>query len=99
MFSADKPHDWIVEFEPDEIERLAPGSFREIQVNIKPPASMADGYYNMQVIAKASQIKQTIALGVRVEESTWIWAWVGGGIVLLVIAGFVIIFLRLGRGK
>jgi uncharacterized membrane protein len=99
-FSADKPHDLIVEFQPDEIDRLAPGSFQEIQVNIKPPASMADRYHNVKVIAQASQIRLiTTIVGVRVEESKWLWGWVGGGIVLLVIAGFVIIFLRLGRVK
>ena len=98
-FWADKPHDLIIEFQPDEIDRLAPGSFQEIQVNIKPPASAADRYDNVKVIAQASQIRQTTTIGVRVEESKWLWVWIGGGITLMVIAGFAIIFLRLGRGK
>ena len=98
-FSADKPHDLVVQFQPDEIDRLAPGSFQEIQVNIKPSKSALDRYYNVKVIAQASQIRQTTTIGVRVEESKWLWGWVGAGITLLVIAGFTIIFLRLGRGK
>jgi uncharacterized membrane protein len=98
-FSADKPRDVVVEFQPEEIDRLAPGSFQEIQVNIKPSESAVDRYYNVKVIAQASQIRQTTTIGVRVEESKWLWGWVGAGITLLVIAGFTIIFLRLGRGK
>jgi uncharacterized membrane protein len=100
-FSADKPHDLVVQFQPDRIDRLASGSFQEIQVNIKPSESAVDRYYNVKVIAQASQIRQrqTTTIGVRVEESNWLWVWVGGGITLLVIAGFAIIFLRLSRGK
>jgi uncharacterized membrane protein len=98
-FSADKPHDLVVEFQPDEIDRLAPSSIQEIQVNIKPPTSTADRYYDVTLIAEASQTRQKTMMGFRVEESNWLWVWVGGGIALLAIASFTAIFLRLSRGK
>ena len=98
-FSAHKPQGWLVEFEPDEIDTLSPASFQEVEINIKPPTNTDDGYYSVSVIAEARQIRQTADVRVRVEEPEWMWAWIGAGIAMLVIAGFAIIFLRLGRSK
>ena len=98
-FSAYKPQGWLIEFEPDEIDRLAPGSFQEVGVNIKPPADTTDRYYDVTLIAEARQARQTTNVNVRVEKSTWMWVWIGAGIAMLVIAGFAVIFLRLSRGK
>lgn len=98
-FSAHKPRDWIVEFQPDEIDRLAPGSSQEVEVNIKPATKTADRYYDVTLIVEANQVRQTTTVGVRVEESKWLWGWIGGGIALLVVVAFAVIFLRLNRGK
>jgi len=98
-FSAHKPRDWIVEFQPGEIDKLAPGSSQEVEVNIKPSAKTADRYYDVTLIAEARQARQTTDVRVRVEGPRWIWVWVGAGIALLVIAGLAFTFLRLGRGK
>jgi len=98
-FSSHKPRGWIVEFQPDVIDRLAPGSFQEVEVNIRPSANTADRYYNVVLIAQASQTQQTTDVRVRVEGPKWMWVWVGAGIAVLAIAGFAVLFLRLGRGK
>ena len=98
-FSAREPQGWIVEFQPDIIYRLAPGSFQEVEVNIKPPTDVTDRYYDITLIAEASQARQTTDVRVQVEEVNWMWVWVGAGVAVLVIAGFAVIFLRLNRGK
>ena len=98
-FSAHKPRGWIVEFQPDIIDRLAPGSSEEVMVNIKPSTDMNDRYYDVTLIAEARQARQTTNVGARVEEAKWMWGWIGAGIAVLVIVGFAVIFLRLSRGK
>jgi len=98
-FSAHEPRGWIVEFQPDEIDRLSPGSSQKVEVNIKPSANTTDRHYDVTLIAKASQARQTIDVRVRVEEPKGFWMWIGAGIAVLVIAGFTVIFLRLSRGK
>ena len=98
-FSARKPQGWIVEFQPDIIYRLAPGTSQGVEVNIKPPTDVTDRYYDITLIAEASQARQTTDVRIQVEEVNWMWVWVGAGIAVLVIAGFAVIFLRLSRGK
>ena len=98
-FSAEEPRDCIVELHPAEISRLTPGSFQEIEVNIRPAASMTDRYCNITLIAEASQVRATTIVRVHVEESNWLWGWIGGGIALVVIIGLVITFIRLGRSQ
>ena len=98
-FSARKPQGWIVEFQPDIIYRLAPGTSQGVEVNIKPPTDVTDRYYDITLIAEASQARQTTDVRVQVEEVNWMWVWIGAGIAVLAIAGFAAIFLRLGRGK
>jgi uncharacterized membrane protein len=98
-FSAYEPKGWLIEFQPGEIERLAPGSSQEVEVNIKPPAGTDERYYNLTIVAEAGQARQTTEVRVRVEEPKWMLMWVGGGIAVLVVGAFIFIFLRFGRSK
>ena len=97
--SADKPHEWIVEFKPETIDRLAPGISQEIQVNIKPAPKAVDRYDGMTLIATADQTRQTTILSAYVEEPKLPWMWIGGGIALVVIGAFTFIFLRFSRNN
>ena len=100
-FSADKPQEWIVEFQPETIDRLAPGISQEIQVNIKPSANTANRYryYDVTLSAAADQTRQTTSMHIRIEEPKLPWMWIGGGIALVVIGAFTFIFLRFNRDK
>ena len=98
-FSAHKPRDWTVEFQPGEIDRLGPGCSREVEVIIKPASNTADRYHDVTLIAESRQAQQTTNVRVRVEEPKGFWMWIGGAIALLVIGAFTLIFLRLSRNK
>jgi uncharacterized membrane protein len=77
-----KPSGWSITFDPQSIDVLPVRDEREVQINIRPA-------------------EKTIAfdnIDVRVTVLTpTIWGWVGIGIVVLVIAGLVVMFMRLGR--
>jgi uncharacterized membrane protein len=46
--------------------------------------------------AEAGKVTKNMELRVTVKAST-AWGWVGIGIIILVIAGLVVLFVRMGR--
>lgn len=96
-FSSDKPRGWIIEFTPDKIESLGAISTQTVDINIKPPTETIAGDYSITLKASGDQTSAgDIKIRVTVESPT-IWGWVGVGIIMLVIAGLVVIFLRFSR--
>ena len=64
---------------------------------IKPPTETIAGDYVVSVRASGKQTSANeIDIRVTVESPT-IWGWVGVGIILVVIAGLAVIFMRLSR--
>lgn len=93
------PSGWEITFDPKEIDSLPIGEEREIKVTVKPPQKTISGDYQASLTVKPDQkynVDDTIDLRITVVTAT-IWGWVGVGIVVLVIIGLVVMFLRLGR--
>lgn len=95
--SADSPKGWTVEFSPNLIDKLAPGSFQTVDVILKPADNAAKGGYNITLIAEANEARSVTGYFVNVESSSLLWVWIGIGLAALVIAGFAFIFIRFGR--
>jgi uncharacterized membrane protein len=96
-FSSDKPEEWTVEFSPDGVDSLAADSYQEIEVTIRPPVRAIAGDYVITLNAEGEQTSaEGLDIRVTVGAST-IWGWIGVGIILLVIAGVVAIFMRFSR--
>lgn len=91
------PTGWIVKFNPEKIDSLAAGQTQKVDVTINPPADKTiAGDYNL--VLKASTGNTSSNMTVRVTVLTpSIWGWVGIGIVVVVIAGIMVLFMRLGR--
>jgi uncharacterized membrane protein len=93
-----KPTGWSITFEPQDIDVLPVGAKREVQVNIKPAQKTISGDYLVAISANPESGYAFDSIDVRVTVQTpTIWGWVGVGIVVLVIAGLVVMFMRLGR--
>jgi uncharacterized membrane protein len=95
--SAEAPEGWTVNFSPDVIDSLAPGSLQTVDVLLKTADNTAKGDYNIAVIGQANETRRVTSIYLRVESSSLLWVWIGAGIGALLIAGFVVIFLRFGR--
>ena len=95
--TADSPQGWTIEFNPPVIDKLAAGSFQTVDITLKPADNEAKGDYNIAVIAQANEMRRVTSIYVRVESSSLFWVWVGAGVAALLIAGFVIIFMKFGR--
>ena len=93
-----KPSGWNITFDPEGIDVLPVGANREVQVNIKPAQKTIAGDYRVAISASPESGYAFDSIDVRVTVLTpTIWGWVGIGIVILVIAGLVVMFMRLGR--
>ncbi len=95
--SSDKPEGWVIDFRPAEIDYLSPGSLQTVDVNIKPPRNTGRGEHEISFIAEANEIRKVEKFWVTVKSALWLW--VGAGAVLIVVATFVLIYMRFGRQK
>jgi uncharacterized membrane protein len=93
-----RPTGWSITFDPEKIDSLPVSSTREIQVNIKPDKKTISGDYMVNISAEPESKYAFGSLDIRVTVLTpTIWGWVGIGIVVLVIVGLAVMFMRLGR--
>ncbi|MFC2050287.1 NEW3 domain-containing protein [Chloroflexota bacterium] len=93
-----KPSGWSITFDPQNLDVLPVSDEREVQINIKPAQKTIAGDYMVAISANPESGYAFDAIDVRITVLTpTIWGWVGIGIVVLVIAGLVVMFMRLGR--
>jgi len=96
-FSSDKPDNWIIKFNPDKVDSIGASKTQQVDVVITPPSgkTIAGDY---MVTLRANNDKVSSFMDVRVTALTpSIWGWVGIIIVVIVVAGLGVLFLKLGR--
>jgi uncharacterized membrane protein len=94
--STNKPSGWTVELSLTNIDTLTAGDFQTVEMNIKPPADAIAGDYQLVVRASGTQASDSLDIRVTVKTPA-VWGWVGVGIIVLVIAGLAVIFMRFSR--
>jgi len=98
-FRSSKPSGWEVTFEPTDVSLLESSDSAQITVRIKPASDAIPGDYSLTLTAYTTgtnAISQQLSLRVTVLGSS-AWGLVGLLIIIVVIAGMVFIFWRLGR--
>ena len=96
-FSHNAPEGWTIVFEPAALSSLTPGSSNTVDVIITAAESVRNGDYSIALVADADQSRAVASLFLIVDEENYLWILIGAGIVVLVIIGFIIIFLRFGK--
>jgi len=96
LFLSFKPENWKVDFKPAKIDSLAAGDLKQVEVTITPSDQALVGDYSVNLSIKGEKASKNLELRVTVRAST-AWGWVGIGIIVLVIAGLVTLFVRMGR--
>jgi uncharacterized membrane protein len=95
--TSNKPTGWIINFNPSTIDSIGAGQTKQVDVVITPPGSKTvSGDYQVSVTASNGTLTQSMNLRVTVSTPT-IWGWIGLIIVILVIAGLAVLFMKLGR--
>jgi len=95
--SSIKREGWVIDFKPSKIDYLGPGNFQTVDLNIRPPDRTAEGGYEVTLIAESNEIRKVLGIQTTVEAPKGYWLWIGGILLLVVVAGFIIVFLRFGR--
>jgi uncharacterized membrane protein len=96
-FSSFKPENWKVEFKPEKIDALEPGALKQVEVTITPSAQALVGDYSVALSVDGEKASsKTVEFRVSVKTSA-AWGWIGIIIIVVVIAGLGVLFLRLGR--
>jgi uncharacterized membrane protein len=96
-FISNTPTGWLVEFNPESLDRLGAGSSHTVDIKVVPPSRADKGDYNLTFIAEADETRTATSTMLRIEGGTSIWLWVGVGVGVLILAGFVFVFLKFGR--
>jgi uncharacterized membrane protein len=98
QFTSTKPEGWVISFKPsDTIDTIAGGETKTIEAVINPPGGKTvAGDYEISINATNGTYSQDIILRLTVLTPT-IWGWVGIIIVVVVIAGLAVLFMKLGR--
>jgi uncharacterized membrane protein len=95
--SSSKPDGWTITFTPDKVASLSGGQSQQADVVIKPPENKTvAGDYMITLSAYNSEVSSTMQVRVTVQTSS-IWGVVSIIIIVVVIAGLAVLFLRLGR--
>jgi uncharacterized membrane protein len=96
-FTTTKPEGWGIEFTPDQVDTLEALGEQTVDVNIKPPARTVAGDYQVKIRASGEQdTAEEVTIRVTVESPT-IWGWVGVAIILIVVIGLSVVFMRFSR--
>ena len=94
--TVERPPNWQVGASVTTIDLLPPQAIIDIQVTVTPPEGTLPGDYLLTFRASNPQDARALDLRVTVGQST-IWGWVGIGIVVLVVSGLGVLFVKLGR--
>ena len=95
-FLSFQPENWKVEFTPKNIDALAPGDLKQIELTVTPSEQALVGDYSVALRVEGEKANETLELRTTVRAST-AWGWLGIGIIVLVVAGLVALFMRMGR--
>ncbi|MBN2506022.1 MAG: hypothetical protein JXQ71_04945 [Verrucomicrobia bacterium] len=95
-FTAFKPENWEVKFDPEKINRLEPGAFKQVEMTLTPAAQALVGDYAVNVQVQGEKASDDVEFRVTIKASTT-WGWVGAALIVIVIAGLAVAFKTLGR--
>ena len=91
------PEGWVISFTPSNVESLGAGQTAQVDAVITPPQGKTiAGDYMINFKADTGSISQAMDVRVTVLTPT-IWGWVGIIVIVVVIAGLAVLFMRLGR--
>lgn len=95
-FSATPPSGWEVTFEPETIERIAPGDTVNVTARVRPSGDAVAGDYDLSLTASSAGTTQDVAIRFAVQTSG-LFGFFGIMVIALAVAGLLWVFRRYGR--
>lgn len=95
--SASEPSGWTVEFQPEEIDQIAPGAQTEVTAKIRPADKAVAGDYEITVRARPEDgSNESADFRITVRTST-MWGIAGVGIIGVAVVIVALAVMRFGR--
>jgi uncharacterized membrane protein len=95
-FSASKPKNWDVTFNPDTVNILEAGKTTQVYATIKASNKAIPGDYVTNITARTPEASSTVAFRVAVKTPI-LWGWLGILIIVAVIGSVYYFFRKYGR--
>ncbi|MEA2613617.1 MAG: hypothetical protein QOI52_1576, partial [Chloroflexota bacterium] len=96
--TATPPTDWTVTFDPETIPSIPPNQTATITATITPSTQAVAGDYVVTFKSAATEAGATGTAQIRFTvETSPIWALVGLGLIVLILAGLFYVFRTYGR--
>jgi uncharacterized membrane protein len=95
-FTASKPANWDVTFEPDKVESLFAGSSTTVTAVVKASRKAIPGDYVIKMTAKIPETSSSADFRIAVKTSM-LWGWVGILVIVAVLGGVYYLFRKYGR--
>jgi uncharacterized membrane protein len=95
-FSASKPADWDVTFEPNKIEALIAGGSMTVTALVKASRKAIPGDYVVKMTARTPEVSSTADFRMAVKTSM-LWGWLGILVIAAVLGGVYYLFRKYGR--
>jgi uncharacterized membrane protein len=95
--SSSAPSGWTITFKPEKVDTLNAGQTQQVDAVITPTEgkTIAGDY---MITLKADNGKNSASMDVRVTvETPSIWGWLAFVIIVVVIAGLLVLFWKMGR--
>jgi uncharacterized membrane protein len=90
------PSGWTVSSSPSQVNSLKSGETQMFTISVQPPANIVASDYDVSVTVKSDQDEGSSSFRIKVTTDS-IVPYIGGGIVLVVIAGLVLMYRKYGR--
>lgn len=96
--SATPPTGWEVAFDPTTVPTIAPNDTATVTATVTPSGEAVAGDYVVTFSASATEDAASSTAAVRFTvETSPLWAFVGIGLILLILAGLFYVFRTYGR--
>ncbi|MFY0652133.1 MAG: hypothetical protein JXQ96_08880 [Cyclobacteriaceae bacterium] len=95
-FSASKPRNWDVKFEPDTLSILEAGKSASVFATLEADDKAIPGDYVTNIKAQTSEVSSQVAFRVLVKTSL-LWGWLGIVIILGTLGAVYYLFQKYGR--
>ena len=96
IFSASKPQNWEVKFEPDTLTAVVAGGNSNVVAIVKAYDKSIPGDYAIKFSARTKEVSSEATFRLMVKTPI-LWGWLGIMIIIAVIAAIFILFRKYGR--
>ena len=95
-FSASKPANWDVQFDPKEIDKIEAGENGTVFATIKADKKAIAGDYGLTLTAKTPEVSSNASFRVAVK-TPMLWGWIGAAVILIALFIVFRLFRKYGR--